>query len=378
MNQTPIQLFVPKFRIEETLEAIKEALENHWSGMGFLTNRFEEKWCEYTGASNALFLNSATAALHLAVEVLANKEFWPSDAEVITTPLTFVSTNHAISYGGFKPVFCDVDEYLCLDPEDVVKKINKKTKAVIFVGFGGSTGQLEKIAELCKSNDIKLILDAAHMAGSRLNGKEVSHFADVTCYSFQAVKNLPTADSGAIVFRDATLKDEAKKLSWLGINKDTFQRQNKGNYSWNYDVEYVGYKYNGNSVMAAMALVGLKYLDEDNEYRRASYQKYLEYLAPLKDKIKIIQSPSNCLNSQHLIQIISDKRDDLLDYLNRNNIFPGVHYRDNTEYDIYAYGHDEKSFASEVSSRIISLPNHLFLTSDDIKRICELIINFYN
>jgi dTDP-4-amino-4,6-dideoxygalactose transaminase len=378
MNQNPIQLFVPKFRIEETLEAIKEALENHWSGMGFLTNRFEEKWCEYTGASNALFLNSATAALHLAVEVLANKESWPSDSEVITTPLTFISTNHAIRYGGFKPVFCDVDEYLCLNPEDVVKKINKKTKAIIFVGFGGSTGQLEKIAEICKSNGIKLILDAAHMAGSRLNGKEVSHFADATCYSFQAVKNLPTADSGAIVFRDATLKDEAKKLSWLGINKDTFQRQNKGNYSWNYDVEYVGYKYNGNSVIAAMALVGLKYLDEDNEYRRASYQKYVEYLAPLKDKIKIIQSPSNCLNSQHLIQIISDKRDDLLDYLNSNNVFPGVHYRDNTEYDIYAYGHDKKSFASEVSGGIISLPNHLFLTSDDIKRICDLIISFYN
>ena len=378
MNPKSIQLFVPKFRIEETLEAIREALENHWSGMGFLTNRFEEKWCEYTGASNALFLNSATAALHLAVEVLATESSWPTDSEIITTPLTFVSTNHAIRYQAFKPVFCDVDEYLCLDPEDVAKKINKKTKAIIFVGFGGSTGQLEKIVEICRSNNLKLILDAAHMAGTKLNGLDVSHFADVTCFSFQAVKNLPTADSGAIVFKNPSLSQSARKLSWLGINKDTFQRQNKGNYSWNYDVESVGYKYNGNSIMAAMALVGLKYLDEDNEYRRGNYQKYVEYLEPFKEKIQIIKSPANCLNSQHLVQIIVENRDEILTFLNENNVFPGVHYRDNTEYEIYSYGHDKSSHASEVSSRIISLPNHLFLTSEDIKRICDLIINFYD
>jgi dTDP-4-amino-4,6-dideoxygalactose transaminase len=377
MSQKPIQLFVPKFRVEETLESIKEALENNWSGMGFLTNRFEEAWCDYTSSSNALFLNSATAALHLAVEVLSTSESWPDDSEVITSPLTFVSTNHAIMYSGFKPVFCDVDEFLCLDPDELLKKINNKTKAVMFVGFGGSTGQLERIVEICKTNNLRLIIDAAHMAGTRLNNFDVSHFGDVTCYSFQAVKNLPTADSGAIVFRDQKLAQEARKLSWLGINKDTFQRKNKGNYSWNYDVESVGYKYNGNSVIAAMGLVGLRYLDEDNNFRRSTFERYSALLESVSDHVQLIQSPKNCLNSQHLIQIVCSKRDELLEYLNLNEVYPGVHYRDNTEYSMYQYGNDKKSRASQMSDRIISLPNHLFLTDEDIRYICDLVINFF-
>ena len=373
MTSEAIQLFVPKFRTDETLEAIREALDKHWSGMGFLTNRFEEEWASYTKSDNALFLNSATAALHLAVEVLGKDEKWGVDAEIITTPLTFVSTNHAILYAGYKPVFADIDSYLCLDPKSVEEKISKNTKAVMFVGHGGTTGQLESIVKICKENNLKLIIDAAHMAGTKLNGIEISSFGDVTCYSFQAVKNLPTADSGAIVFKEQRHSATARKLSWLGINKDTFQRSNKGNYSWNYEVEDVGYKYNGNPVIAAMASVGLRYLDLDNQARRENYQKYADLLEPVKDKGTLISNPENCLNSQHLIQILVPDRDKLIEAMNNENVFPGVHYRDNTEYKVYKYGHNPKSFASKASDQVLSLPNHLFLKDSDIELVSDLV-----
>ena len=145
-----IQVLKPKFHIDECLEQVRECLEKGWTGSGFKTAELETKWKEYTGHSNACFLNSNTSGLHLAVNILKRHGGWQDGDEIISTPITFVATNHAILYEGLKPVFADVDEYLCMDPVDVEKKITDKTRAVIFVGYGGRVGQLEKIIEICK------------------------------------------------------------------------------------------------------------------------------------------------------------------------------------------------------------------------------------
>lgn len=213
-----IQLFVPKFRVDECLFEIKECLEKGWTGLGFKTQLIERRWLEYTELNHAHFLSSATAGLHLALVILKKTYSWIDGDEVITTPFTFISTNHAIKYVNLTPVFADIDQYLCLDPVEIEKKITPKTKAVMFVGMGGNAWQYERVVKICKSKGLKLILDAAHMAGTRLNGKHIGHEADAVVFSFHAVKNLPTADSGMICFRDKDLDILARKLSWLGIN----------------------------------------------------------------------------------------------------------------------------------------------------------------
>ena len=111
----PIQLFAPKFRVEECLAEIRECLEKGWTGIGFKTLEMEKAWKEYTGFPHAHFLNSNTSGLHLAFEIFKKKYGWLDGDEVITTPLTFVSVNHAILYANLKPIFADVDQYLCLD-----------------------------------------------------------------------------------------------------------------------------------------------------------------------------------------------------------------------------------------------------------------------
>lgn len=227
-----VQLFVPNFRVEECLAEIRECLEKGWTGLGFKTVGIETAWKEYTQLPHAHFLNSNTVGLHLAFELFKSKFGWSDDDEVITTPLTFVSTNHAILYAGLKPVFADVDDFLCLDPESVIKRITPKTKALIFVGIGGNSGQYAKIVEICRTHNIKLVLDAAHMSGTRVDGKHIGGDADVTVFSFQAVKNLPTADSGMICFKEAEDDERVRKLTWLGINKDTYARTaSQGAYS---------------------------------------------------------------------------------------------------------------------------------------------------
>lgn len=369
-----IQLFVPKFDIEGCLEEVRECLEKGWTGLGFKTVQFEDAWKAYTGMPNAHFLCSATAGLHLAVKVLKMESGWEDGDEVISTPLTFVSTNHAIAYEGLKVVFADVDESLCLDPTSVEKLITLKTRAVMFVGYGGNVGRYREIAEICRARGLKLILDAAHMSGTRFqDGSTPGLDADVTVYSYQAVKNLPTADSGMICFRDSAYDQLCRKLTWLGINKDTYARTNeKGNYKWKYDVEYLGYKDHGNSIMAAIGLVQLKHLDRDNAYRRQLADWYTKGFAS-NPAVTVIPVSPECEPSRHLFVIKVSNRDELMDKLNENEIFPGVHYTDNICYQMYSYAEGTCPRARDYSNSIISLPMHMNLTKADVDYVCDVV-----
>ena len=373
----PINVFAPTFRIEETLGEIRECLEKGWTGLGFKTIAFEKAWNDYTALPHSHFVASATAGLHLAVRLLKDHHGWNDGDEIITTPLTFVSTNHAILYERLRPVFADVDESLCLDPASVESRITDKTRAVMFVGMGGSTGQLRPIAELCHRRGLTLILDAAHMAGTHWkSGAHVGREAAATIFSFHAVKNLPTADGGMVCMNSAELDEAARKLSWMGINKDTFARTGpSGSYKWKYDVETVGFKYHGNSIMASIGLVALKYLDQDNAYRRQLAAWYDARLNGV-GHVQIVRVPDDCEPSRHLYQIQSDRRDELLAALAAAQIFCGVHYEDNTRYRMYAYGAGTGPNAARASDRLISLPMSLRIGEHDVDRICSVIADF--
>ncbi len=364
-----IQLFVPTFRIEECLAEIRECLEKGWTGLGYKTVELEQAWKEYTNLPHAHFLNSATAGLHLAIRLFKEEYHWSDGDEIISSPLTFVSTNHAILYERLKPVFADIDASLCLDPASVAERITPRTRAVMYVGVGGNTGRLDDIAQLCRERGLKLILDASHMSGTRYHGKHVGDEADVAVFSFQAVKNLPTADSGMICFADTHLDTEVRKWTWMGINKDTYTRTvEQGTYKWYYDVEHEGFKYHGNSIMAALGLVSLKYLDQDNAYRRQICEWYDELFADTPQIERIPIAPG-CVPSRHLYPIMVNQRDEVILALNNSKIYPGVHYRDNTMYRMYAYAHGTVPHAARASDRLISLPLHLRLTYRDVERI---------
>ncbi len=370
-----IQVLKPKFHIDECLEQVRECLEMGWTGSGFKTAQFEEKWKEYTGHPHACFLNSNTSGLHLAVNIMKRNFGWADGDEIITTPITFVSTNHAILYENMHAVFADVDEYLCMDPEDVEKKITDKTRAVIFVGYGGRVGQLEKIIEICKKHGLKLILDAAHMAGTRVNGVTPGTWdgVDATVYSYHAVKNLPTGDSGMICFADEALDKECRMVSWMGINKDTYSRStSEGTYKWNYGVDYVGFKYNGNAIMAGIALAQLPYLDEENARRREIAAMYTKAFTG-NEKIKIVEAPYAEECSYHIYELIVPDREGLLSELAKNGIYGGVHYRDNTEFSMYTYAQGTCPKAHELTQHNITLPLHMYLTDEDVQRIAAIV-----
>ena len=141
-----IRLFVPTFEIQECLDEIRECFELGWTGAGFKTAEFEQDWNAYSKSKYSVFLNSNTTGLDIAVQVLRNLDQNGKRNEVISTPLTFVSTNHAILRADLTPVFADVDEALCMDPIKMKEAITDRTLCVIFVGIGGNTGQLREIS----------------------------------------------------------------------------------------------------------------------------------------------------------------------------------------------------------------------------------------
>jgi dTDP-4-amino-4,6-dideoxygalactose transaminase len=384
-DTAPIHLFVPTFEVEACLRGVRECLERGWTGLGGKTLEFERAWSEYTGCSHAHFVNSATSGLELAVTLLGRHHRWEPGDEVITTPITFVSTNHAIVRGGYTPVFADVDDELCLDVASVESRIGPRTRAVMFVGLGGNVGQLQALGRLCADRHLVLILDAAHMAGTRWRetGEHVGFGADATVFSFQAVKNLPTGDAGMICFMNHELDLEARKWSWLGISKDTYQRTlAPGTYKWDYDVEHVGGKYHGNAIMAAIGLAQLAVLDRDNAYRRALVERYVAGLhrashAALQRVVPILHRPT-CESSRHLFQVrIGDgiDRDAVMMGMNALNVFPGVHYKSNTRYAVYANarGANELPVATRLSEQVVSLPLHLRMTMRDVDRVVEAL-----
>lgn len=168
-----------------------------------------------------------------------------------------------------------------------------------------------------------------------------------------------------------------RKKTWLGINKDTYARTtNSGNYKWRYDVQYIGEKGHGNSVMAAIGIVQLKYLDRDNAYRRQLTSWYREGLKDCVDEIKFVRIEDSCESACHLFQILVDNRDGLMMALNREEIYPGVHYASNINYKMYNYAKGTCPYSDYVSEHVISLPMNLYVTFEHVQKICDVIVRF--
>lgn len=371
-----IPLFKPSYRTEECLQKISEILDVGWTGYGEECAQFEEDWKRYANLPHAHFLNSNTSGLHLAIEIFKRENAWLDDSEILTTPLTFIATNHSILTAGLVPRFVDVDESLSISVEQLERRLTSKCKAVLFVGLGGNVGNYLEVCDFCKNNGLILILDAAHMAGTKIDGQHIGLEADCAVFSFQAVKNLPTADSGMICFKNGGLDERARKLSWMGIDKSTFKRSTSSGYQWHYSVDEVGFKYHGNSIMASIGRVSLKYLEADNEIRRNISNEYQKSLCELAD-LKIVNHDRKALSSRHLFQVRSNNRDALMQHLTDREIGTGVHYRNNLEYPMYKSQFYHAPVADKMSKEILSLPLFPSMTTSDIETVCASIKEFF-
>lgn len=366
-----IQVFKPAHG-EEEVEAVAEVIRSGWWGQGPKTAEFEKKFAEFVGAPFAVSVNSATAALHLALMLLDVK-----DAEVISTSMTFVSTNHAILYNGGIPVFADIDpETLCIDPADIERKITPRTKAIMAVHYGGHPADIDRIHEIAKKHNLTVIEDAAHAAGAQYKDRMIGSISPLTCFSFHPVKNLATGDGGMITHSNPEWDKRLRKLRWVGISKDTWSRSDSGDvsqYSWYYNVEELGYKYHTNDIMSAIGLVQLKRLPETNKRRRAVCEMYDEGLSGL-DWLQLPTVRDYAHSSRHNYVVRMEERDGLMNYLRDKGIATGMHYIPNHFYDMYKpYVTAPLPVTEREWSKMITLPVYPDLTDSQVNYIIESI-----
>jgi perosamine synthetase len=366
-----IQVFKPAHG-EEEVEAVAEVIRSGWWGQGPKTAEFEKKFAEFVGAPYAVSVNSATAALHLALMLLDVK-----DAEVISTSMTFVSTNHAILYNGGIPVFADIDpETLCIDPDDIERKITPRTKAIMAVHYGGHPVDIDRIHEIARKHNLTVIEDAAHAAGAKYKDRMIGAISPLTCFSFHPVKNLATGDGGMITHSNPEWDKRLRKLRWVGISKDTWSRSDSSDvsqYSWYYNIEELGYKYHTNDIMSAIGLVQLGRLPATNARRRAVCERYDAGLQGL-DWLQLPTVRDYAYSSRHNYVVRMENRDGLMNYLRDKGIATGMHYIPNHFYDMYKpYVTAPLPVTEREWGRMITLPVYPDLTDEQVDRIIETI-----
>lgn len=359
-----IKLFDPVATMDE-VEAAKEViLSKNWasgSGEGKV-KEFEQNFNKYIGSDESLAVNNGTAALYLSLlinNVKGNKIFAPS--------FSFVSTVHSILYNEAYPVFIDIKrDTLCMDPIDLEEKaITNNGMVVMPVHFGGMPCEMDKIKKICQNHNLLIIDDAAHICGGEFRQEKIGKVGDFTCFSFHPVKNLAMPTGGAITINNndaKKLKDKFKSLRWCGIDN------RKGIF---YDVTSVSHNFYMNEISAAIGLVQLTKLDRMNKKRKEIAKRYAEEIK-LEEKMPY---KNDCV--YHLYWILTDRRNDFIEYLNNNGIECGAHYR--PIHTFTAYNKFKKSNlpnTNYVGERIVTIPIHPNLNDNEISHIINTINKF--
>jgi perosamine synthetase len=372
-----IRLFKPSFG-EEELQNIKEAMDRSWVGLGPNVNKFEKQWAEFVGCKIAIGVNSATAALHLALKSFR----FPEGKKVLVPSLTFSATASAILYNRLIPVFVDSDPItLGMNLEDMKRKYTNDVVAVMPVHYSGHPVPMDILMPWAKEKGLKVIEDCAHTSGAKYKGKSLGTWGDIGCFSFEEKKLMTTGDGGMIVSNDPELLKDIKAYRWVGIDKDNWKTAqaytdvNQDAMHWFYEVNLLGYKYNMNDLAAAIGIAQLKKLPEMNTRRSEIIRMYLdgikdiEYVQPL-----LPFEPENYV--YQMFGIRTENRDELMIYLKSNGIATGCHYTPLTKQPLFKSYANDCGFIEKEVDKFITLPLHAELIDDEVNYILKYLKDF--
>jgi len=372
-----IRLFKPSLTNKE-LEKVKEVFDRSWIGLGPNVNEFEKKWADFVGADIAVGLNSATAALHLALRVFK----FPKGKKVLVPSMTFSATASAILYNNLIPVFVDSNnETLGLSLEDLDKKYDNDCVAVMPVHYAGHPVPMEKLVPWAREKNLKVIEDCAHTTGSKYKGKNLGTWGDIGCYSFEEKKLMTTGDGGMIVTNDPDLFKNVKAMRWVGIDKDNWKTAqsytdiNKDAYHWFYEVNELGWKYNMNDLAASIGLAQLERLPEMNQRRGDIISKYMDGINDLKTiKSLLPYEPENYV--YQMFGVRADNKDDLIIYLKSKGIATGCHYTPLHMQPLFKPYASNCKVAEQEYYKMITLPLHADLTDDEVDYVVDNLNSF--
>ena len=362
-------------------DAVIAVLDSGWLTTGERTLDFEAAVQVATGSNHAVAVNSATAALHLALEAL---HIGPTD-EVIVPTYTFAACGEVVRYLGARPRLADVDaRTLNLTVETVEAQLRQSTKAIIVVHFGGLMADVEGITALASSRGIAVIEDAAHALPASRNGRAAGSIGAAGALSFYATKTVTTGEGGMLVTDDDAIADRARVMRLHGISRDAWKRYTSAG-SWYYEIEDAGFKYNMTDLAAAIGLVQLERAESMRVARERIADRYASAIgsAAFADAIELPAGPEpGEVHAWHLFPIRlrdggADRRAAIIERLRDAGIGTSVHFIPLHLHPYYrrtyGYAAADLPVATREYEREISLPIYPDLTDAEVERVVEAL-----
>ncbi len=364
---------------QEEHDAVHRVLESKWLTTGPEAQRFEREFAEYVGCKHALAVNSATAALQLALDAIGIHE----GDEVLVPTYTFTATAEVATYFGARPVLCDsLPGAFNIDPSDLEKRITARTRAIIPVHIAGEACDMDAIHSIAERYHLQVIEDAAHALPASYRGRKIGTISDLTAFSFYATKTITTAEGGMLVTdRD----DYAQRISMMrlhGISGDAWKRYSKEG-SWYYEVDDAGYKLNLCDLLAALGSAQLAKCDSFAEQRRAIAVRYRDAFSEL-DELEnppLGEDPAGHAWHLYILRIrpglLNLDRSQFMEELKKRNIGSSVHFIPLHLHPFYqrAYGYRRGQFpnAEATYSRCLSLPIFPGMTTAEQERVISAV-----
>lgn len=352
-------------KIEEYVDEIKDLFETHWlTNNGVKHIELEKKLCEYLNVKNVTLFCNGHMALYIALQSLN------LDGEVITTPFSFASTTHAIVQNGLKPVFCDInrDDYT-IDVNKIEELITEKTVAIVPVHVYGNICDVEKIDEIAKKYNLKVIYDAAHAFGVKYNNSSILNYGDISMLSFHATKVFNTIEGGALVYNNNSYSEKFNQLKNFGIIDEE-------------NVDFVGMNCKMNEFQAAMGLCNLKHIGGEINKRKNLVERYIDRLKNIKG-IKLNITKKEVLSNYAYFPIVIEDdygltRNELFNLLEKNGICARKYfYPLINDYSCYnkEYDSEKTPIAKDIANRVMTLPLYADLSLEIVDKICDIIKN---
>lgn len=349
---------------DEYIEKIKPLWESAWlTNMGVLHKEFEKRLKEYLNIDKISLMNNGHMALELTIQAMN------LTGEVITTPFTFISTTHAIVRNGLTPVFCDINpNNYVIDSEKIEELINERTSAILPVHVFGQVCDIEKIDDIAKRHNLKVIYDAAHTFGEQYNGKSVVDYGDASILSFHATKVFNTIEGGASIYHNDTIGEELYKLKNFGIKSETI-------------IDGVGANAKMDEFRAAMGICNLDHIDSEIAKRKIIFEHYHKRLDNIEG-IKLIQIQKNVKGNYGYFPIVFDKeilgfsREYIHDELIKHNIYTRRYfYPITTMTECYQkkFSSANTPIAKYISENILTFPIYADLSLELVDYICDIV-----
>lgn len=354
-------------KLEDYIEEIRPIFESHhMTNMGPIYKKFQKQLINYLEVPELSLFVNGHMALEMAIQALGLRE---KGGDVITTPFTFVSTTHAITRNGLKPVFCDIkpDDYT-MDPDKIEALITEKTVAIIPVHVYGNICDVEAIDRIAKKHNLIVIYDAAHAFGIKYKGVGIGNFGDASMFSFHATKVFNTIEGGAVAFKDKKYAQKLHELKNFGISGQD-------------DVLGIGGNAKLDEFRAAMGICNLRRIEECIQKRKAVVETYDFYFKGVPG-LKIQTTQENVTSNYAYYPLYIDKkvfgksRDDIFNLLKEHNIYTRKYFypaiNEMTCYkDMFSL---DTPVAHDVSMNILTLPLYEDLTLDEVKTISKIIL----